>query len=81
MQAAERKRREEEDWIIRLGGGDFERGLEIVERHRREAEERWQKRAAGAQRQREIGDAEERLRQRDRRLARAIRRGESTADL
>lgn len=45
MQAAERKRREEEDWIIRLGGGDFERGLEIVERHRREAEERWQKKS------------------------------------
>jgi hypothetical protein len=78
---AERKRTADEEWITRLGGGDFERGLEIGERHRREAEEHRRKRAAEAQRQREIAGAEEKLRERDRRLARAIRRGESVVDL
>jgi hypothetical protein len=67
--------------IADVGGGDFELGLEIVERHRRETEERRLAKEAEAQRQREIAKAEEKLRQRDRRLAPAIRRGESVADL
>jgi hypothetical protein len=79
--AEPRSREEERRFIEKMGGGDFERGLENVERHHREAERRRLQKEAETQRQREIADAEERLRHRDRRLARAIRRGESTADL
>jgi hypothetical protein len=38
IEVAERKRTADEEWITRLGGGDLERGLEVVERHHREAE-------------------------------------------
>jgi len=80
---AEARSREDEErrFIEKIGGGDFERGLEIVEHHHREAEKRRIQKEAETQRQREITDAEEKLRHRDRRLARAIRRGEPTADL
>jgi hypothetical protein len=80
---AEPRSREEEErrFIEKMGGGDFERGLEIVEHHHREAEKRRLQKEAETQRQREIADAEEKLRDRDRRLARAIRREESTADM
>jgi hypothetical protein len=64
-----------------VGGGSYEAGLEEIERIRREGEARRRQKEREDDRARRIAEAEEKLRQRDRRLARAIRRGESTADL
>jgi hypothetical protein len=81
--AAERRAKEDEEraFVTRVGGGSYEAGLEEIERIRREGEERRRQKEREDDRARRIAEAEEKLRQRDRRLAWAIRRGESVADL
>jgi hypothetical protein len=66
---------EERRFIERMGGGDFERGLEEVERIRSEGEERRRRNEREAEKSRQLLDAEQRLEERDRLRDIAHRRG------